>query len=62
MSLPQFGESGSTKRNTGSTAHTIDTREQEAPIVVYLDEIHTPEYEINPMAVEEEKNPTQETG
>jgi hypothetical protein len=30
------------------------------PIVVDVDELHTPEYATNPVTIEEEHNPTQE--
>jgi hypothetical protein len=35
-----------------------DAREKETPVVVDVDELHTPEYETNPVTVEEEKNPS----
>jgi hypothetical protein len=62
MSPPRVGESGRADRNTRSTARMTDTREKEVPIVVDVDEIHTPEYKTNPVTVEEEQNPAQEVG
>jgi hypothetical protein len=43
-------------------ARVTDAREKEVPIVVDVDEIHTPEYEANPVTIEEEQNPVQEVG
>jgi hypothetical protein len=61
-SLPRVGELGRVDRNTRSTACATDAREQATPVVVDVDELHTPEYETNPVIVEEEHNPTQEVG
>jgi hypothetical protein len=41
-------QSGRADRNTRSTSQATDAREKEIPIVVDVDEIHTPEYEENP--------------
>jgi hypothetical protein len=46
--------------STRSTYRATDAREKETPIVVDVDELHTAEYEKNPITVEEEKNPAQE--
>lgn len=62
MSPPRVGELGRAGRNTHSTACVTDAREQATPVVVDVDELHTPEYETNPVIVEEEQNPTQEAG
>jgi hypothetical protein len=62
MSPPRVGEPGRADRNTRSTSRTTDAREKETPVVVDVDELHTPEYETNLVTVEEEKNPAQEVG
>jgi hypothetical protein len=49
-----------TDRNTRSTACMTDAREIEVPVVMDVDELHTPEYETNLVMVEEEQNPMQE--
>jgi len=46
--------------NTRSTTQVTYARDQEIPIVVDVDEIHTPKYRENPMTIEEEQNPVQE--
>jgi hypothetical protein len=60
MSPPRFGAPSRADRNTRSTSWAIDAREKEIPIVVDVDEIHTLEYEANPVTIEEEHNPVQE--
>jgi hypothetical protein len=47
MSPPRVGESGRADRNTRSTARVTDAREKVTPVVVDVDELHTPEYETN---------------
>jgi hypothetical protein len=60
MSPSRFGELGRANRNTRSTTRMTDAREKETPVVVDVVELHTPEYETNPLTVKEEKNPVQE--
>jgi hypothetical protein len=62
MSPPRVGVSGRAGRNTRSTTWEIDVREKEIPIVVDVDEIHTPEYEEHLVEIEEEQNQVQEVG
>jgi hypothetical protein len=60
MSPPRVGASSRTRRNTQSSTRVPQTRTNEMPTVVDVDEIHTPEYEQTTLHVEEEKEPAQE--
>jgi hypothetical protein len=59
MSPPHVGASRRVRKNTRSSAWVIEIEMREIPIVVDVDDIHTPEYDPTTMHVEEEKNPTQ---
>jgi hypothetical protein len=60
MSPPRVGAPSRTRRNTWSSTRVPQTRTNEMPTVVDVDEIHTPEYEQTTLHVEEEQEPTQE--
>jgi hypothetical protein len=45
MSPPRVGASSRTRRSTQSSTRVPQTRTNEMPTVVDVDEIHTPEYE-----------------
>jgi hypothetical protein len=53
MSPPRVGEIVRAGRNTRSTTRAIDAREQEVPIVVDVDELHTLEYEAHLVTIKE---------
>jgi hypothetical protein len=62
MSPPRLAAPSITGRNTRSSTRVIDTGTQEMPTIVDVNVIHTLEYELNTIHIEEEQNPAHEVG
>jgi hypothetical protein len=59
MSPPRVGALRRTEWNKRCSAQVTKIRTQDMPIVMDVDEIHTPEYEPTTMHIEEEQNLSQ---